>query len=294
MIVLFIVLTFLFIIIRLRGNPIQFIIPIEMTRPEEVARLTELLGFNDPLWMQYLRFMVNAIRGDFGYSYAFHADAFRLVSSRLFASLQLAISAITLAVAVAVPLGILAALQRNRPADILITSLATVGRSMPDFWFGILLILFFAVFLGWLPVSGRSSLLSMIMPTLALAAGPSTTISRLVRSTLLDVLSLDYIRTARAKGLDERTVIFRHALRNALIPVVTVIGMQIPWLFGGAVIIERVFAWPGIGQLMVQAINLRDMSVIQSGTFFITLMILLAALTVDLIYPVLNPTVRFK
>jgi peptide/nickel transport system permease protein len=222
-----------------------------------------------------------------------------MVAARLPRTAQLAFAAIVMSIVVSVPLGILAALKRNTMADVLITGLSVWGRSLPNFWLGIMFILLFAVTLGWFPVSGtgefsnRPFIAHLFLPALTLAFGLITTLTRLVRSAMLEVLREDHVRTARAKGQSETVVVLRHVLRNALIPVVTVLGLQIGWLLGGAVIIEDVFAWPGLGRLMLTSIMARDNSVVQAALLVSAIIIMLSNLLVDVTYTFLDPRIRY-
>jgi peptide/nickel transport system permease protein len=287
-----------FLLIRLGGDPVLNLVPDYFTE-EQIAAVRADYGFDRPIVVQYLEFVGRALRGDFGYSYHHRQPAWDMVATRLPRTAQLAAAAILMSVVVSVPLGILAALKRNTWADVLITGFSVWGRSLPNFWLGIMFILLFAVTLGWFPVSGtgefsnRPFLAHLFLPALTLAFGLITTLTRLVRSAMLEVLREDHVRTARAKGQGETVVIFRHVLRNALIPVVTVLGLQIGWLLGGAVIIEDVFAWPGLGRLMLTSIMARDNSVVQAALLVSALIIMVSNLLVDVTYTFLDPRIRY-
>jgi peptide/nickel transport system permease protein len=287
-----------FLLIRLGGDPVLNLVPDYFTE-EEIAAVRADYGFDRPILVQYVEFVGRALTGDFGYSYYHRQPAWDMVATRLPRTAQLAFAAIALSIVVAVPLGILAALKRNTWADVLITGLSVWGRSLPNFWLGIMFILLFAVTLGWFPVSGtgefsnRPFLAHLFLPALTLAFGLITTLTRLVRSAMLEVLREDHVRTARAKGQGEALVIVRHVLRNALIPVVTVLGLQIGWLLGGAVIIEDVFAWPGLGRLMLTSIMARDNSVVQAALLVSALIIMVSNLLVDIVYTFLDPRIRY-
>jgi peptide/nickel transport system permease protein len=287
-----------FLLIRLGGDPVLNLVPDYFTE-EQIAAVRADYGFDRPIVVQYLEFVGRALRGDFGYSYHHRQPAWDMVATRLPRTAQLAAAAILMSVVVSLPLGILAALKRNTWADVLITGFSVWGRSLPNFWLGIMFILLFAVTLGWFPVSGtgefsnRPFLAHLFLPALTLAFGLITTLTRLVRSAMLEVLREDHVRTARAKGQGETVVIFRHVLRNALIPVVTVLGLQIGWLLGGAVIIEDVFAWPGIGRLMLTSIMARDNSVVQAALLVSALIIMVSNLLVDVTYTFLDPRIRY-
>ncbi len=264
-----------FFFIHLSGDPVMLMLPGDASM-EEVEQLRQKLGFNDPLYVQYGRFIKKAVQGDFGESLYYHVPALDLILERLPASLELSLAAMVLALVVSGSmLG------------------ALFGLSMPHFWLGIMFIMIFSVKLGWLPTSGRGTFAQLIMPALALAMSLMAMFARLTRSVMLEVLSLDYIRTARAKGLREFYVIGKHALKNALIPLVTVAGMQFGLLIGGTVIIETVFAWPGVGRLVVQAIFNRDYPLVQSIVFILALIFVAANLLVDLLYIYLDPRISY-
>ena len=252
-----------FFFIHLSGDPVMLMLPGDAS-DQEIMELRQRLGFNDPIPVQYLRFAGNALKGNFGESLYYHVPVIELVTERLPASLELALAAMLIALVVAIPIGILSAVKRGSLTDMTSMLGALFGLSMPHFWLGIMLMLLFSVKLGWLPTSGRGGIEHLIMPSLALGMSLMAMFARLTRSVMLEVLSLDYIRTARAKGLREQIVIYKHALKNALIPLVTVAGMQFGFLLGGTVIIETVFAWPGLGRLVVQAIFNRDYPLVQA------------------------------
>ncbi len=281
-----------FFFIHLSGDPVMLMLPGDASM-QEVEQLRQKLGFNDPLYVQYWRFVSKAVQGDFGESLYYHVPAMDLIVERLPASLQLSLAAMVMALVVAIPIGIISAVYRGSALDMGSMLVALFGLSMPHFWLGIMFIMIFSVKLGWLPTSGRGTLAQLIMPSLALALGLMAMFARLTRSVMLEVLSLDYIRTARAKGLREFFVIGKHALKNALIPLVTVAGMQFGLLIGGTVIIETVFAWPGVGRLVVQAIFNRDYPLVQSIVFILALIFVAANLLVDLLYIYLDPRISY-
>ena len=297
--VLFGISIIVFLLIRLGGDPVLNLVPDYFTE-EQIAAVRADYGFDRPIVVQYLEFVGRALTGDFGYSFHHRQPAWDMVAARLPRTAQLAFAAIVLSIVVSVPLGILAALKRNTWADVLITGLSVWGRSLPNFWLGIMFILLFAVTLNWFPVSGtgefsnRPFLAHLFLPALTLAFGLITTLTRLVRSAMLEVMNEDYVRTARAKGQSEPLVILRHVLRNALIPVVTVLGLQIGWLLGGAVIIEDVFAWPGLGRLMLTSIMARDNAVVQAALLVSALIIMFSNLLVDVVYTSLDPRIRYS
>ncbi|SHE97603.1 peptide/nickel transport system permease protein [Desulfacinum infernum DSM 9756] len=281
-----------FFFIHLSGDPVMLMLPADASH-QEIEELRERLGFNDPIPVQYLRFASNAVRGDFGESLYYHVSAMELILERLPASLELAVAAMVIALSVAVPIGIVSAVRRNSLLDMGSMLGALLGLSMPHFWLGIMLILLFSVKLGWLPTSGRGSWAHLVMPSLALGMGLMAMFARLTRSVMLEVLGQDYVRTARAKGLKERLVIGKHALKNALIPLVTVAGMQFGFLIGGTVIIETVFAWPGVGRLVVQAIFNRDYPLVQACVLVLAVIFVVVNLLVDLLYVHLDPQISY-
>jgi peptide/nickel transport system permease protein len=259
---------------------------------EEQAILRHNLGLDRPLMVQYLDYVSHAARGDFGRSLFSHQKVTHQILTQLPATLQLAAASLVISVIIGFALGITAAVRHNSFADRLTMLLSLVGVSMPGFWLGIMLILLFSLKLEWLPAFGTGSFKHLILPALALSFGSIAVMSRLVRASMLEVLRQDYVVTARAKGLSPRLVIGRHALRNALIPVVTFIGIQFGGLLGGAVITETVFARQGIGQLAVSAIQKRDMPLIEGTVIFVGMVTVLANLIVDLLYAVLDPRIR--
>lgn len=297
--VLFGVTLIVFLMIRLKGDPVQQLVP-DWYSEAQVAEVRAAYGFDRPIYLQYFDFISRAVRGDFGVSFRNRVPAWELVSEALPWTARLALTAFVFAVVVALPLGILSALNRNTPIDLVITGLSVWGRSLPNFWLGIMFILLFAVVLRWFPVSGTGFISGqplwkhLFLPALTLSMGLVTTLTRLIRSSMLEVLREEHVTTAYAKGLRRFTVIGRHVLRNALIPVVTVLGLQLAWLLGGAVIIEQVFAWPGMGRLMLQAIYARDNAVVQAALLVSSLIIVFSNLLVDLLYSVLDPRIRYS
>jgi ABC-type dipeptide/oligopeptide/nickel transport system permease component len=281
-----------FFFIHLSGDPVMLMLPADASRAE-IESLREHLGFNDPLPLQYWRFASNAVRGDLGTSLYHRVPAIDLILQRLPASLELAGAAMLFALVVSIPLGIVSAVKRGSLWDVSSMLGALFGLSMPHFWLGIMMILLFSVHLGWLPTSGRGTLAHLIMPSLALGLSLMAMFARLTRSVMLEVLNQDYVRTARAKGLRERWVIGKHALKNALIPLVTVAGMQFGFLIGGTVIIETVFAWPGVGRLVVQAIFSRDYPLVQAAVLVLAVLFVLINLITDLVYLYLDPQISY-
>ncbi len=281
-----------FFFIHLSGDPVMLMLPGDAT-DQEIEQLREQLGFNAPLHVQYLRFAAKAVRGDFGDSLYYNVPVIELIAERLPASLELALAAMVFALAFAVPIGIVSAVKRGSCIDMGSMLGALLGLSMPHFWLGIMLMLLFSVYLGWLPTSGRGTWLHLIMPAVSLGLSLMAMFARLTRSVMLEVLGLDYIRTARAKGLKEQLVIGKHALKNALIPLVTVAGMQFGFLIGGTVIIETVFAWPGLGRLVVQAIFGRDYPLVQGIVFVFSIIFVGMNLLVDIVYVYLDPQISY-
>ena len=282
-----------FFFIRLSGDPVMLMLPADASRAA-IEELRQTMGFNDPLYVQYGRFAAGVLTGDLGNSLYYHRPVLQLVLERLPASLELATAALVLALVVAVPIGIISAVWRGSIIDFLSMLGALFGLSMPHFWLGIMMILLFSVTLGWLPTSGRGGIEHLIMPALALGVSLLAMFARLTRSLMLEVLSLDYVRTARAKGLSEWMVVGKHALRNALVPLVTVAGLEFGFLLGGVVVIETVFAWPGLGRLVVQAIFNRDFPVVQAAVLVLACIFVLVNLIVDLLYGWLDPQIRFR
>ncbi len=266
------------------------------------AEMRRLFGLDQPIWAQFLSWFGALLRGDFGISLRTDRPVFTDLLLRFPVTLELSALALLFAVLVGLPLGILAALRRGKAADLISSSFVLVGLAAPEFWLAILLILLFSLKLGWFPPNGYVSaaeslggnLRSLFLPALALSFGLAAATTRIVRASLLDVLSQDYIRTARAKGLSGGTVVVRHALRNALIPVITVIGLQVGNLLGGAVIIEQLFGLPGIGRFALEGINLRDYPVVQGAVLWIAVSYVLVNVVVDVLYGVIDSRVRYS
>lgn len=282
-----------FVLLRLSGDPVRLLLP-EDAPTEQIELLRQSLGLNRPLLVQYVQYLGQLLTGNFGESIRYtNQSVLQIVLERLPATLELAVAALAVAIAISLPVGILAAVKRNSLADRVASSLAVVGRAMPSFWIGLLLIMVFAARLGWFPVSGRDGWRSLILPALTLGISLAALLMRLLRSSMLDVLGQDYVRTSRAKGLTEGRVVTRHALRNALMSYLTVLGLELAGLLGGAVVTEQVFAWPGIGLLAVQAINSRDMGVVQAVVLLASLIVMLTNLLVDVGYALIDPRIRY-
>ena len=306
----------------LPGDPILAMAGEHGVTPERYEILKEAFGYNLPIWQQYLNYLGSVLTGDFGVSLGTKRPVLNEFMTLFPATVELALCAIILATVVGVPAGVLAAVKRGSWLDQGTMGVALTGYSMPIFWWGLLLIMFFSAYLGWTPVSGRialnfflrpitgfmtidsllygnwpafvSALRHLILPTVVLATIPLAVIARQTRSAMLEVLGEDYVRTARAKGLSPRRVVNVHALRNALIPVVTTIGLQVGALMAGAILTETIFSWPGIGKWMIESILKRDYPVVQSGLLLIALIIMAVNLIVDVLYAVINPRIRVR
>ncbi|MGH7277716.1 MAG: nickel ABC transporter permease [Candidatus Rokuibacteriota bacterium] len=282
-----------FFILHLTGDPAAVLLPPEASA-EDLERFREAMGFNDPFFVQYGRFLGGALQGDFGMSIRHDESAFTLVLERMPATFELAGAALLLALCLAIPAGILSAVRRNSALDYFSTVIALLGQSMPTFWLGIMLILLFSVQWNLLPSSGRGGWEHLILPAVTLGLFTTARIARLTRSGMLEVLNQDYIRTARAKGVSGPPVVWKHALKNAAIPIVTIVGIELGTLLGGSVITETIFAWPGVGRLSVQAIANRDYPVVQASVFLLSTTFVLVNLFVDVIYTYLDPRIRLR
>jgi len=281
-----------FILVHLSGDPVLLMLPLDASQ-QQIDEFRRRMGFDRPLLVQYLRFLSGAVQGDFGVSLRFDQPALRLVVERLPATAGLALVSLVLAAGFGIPAGVVAAVGRGHGWDVIIRTLALVGQAVPIFWLGIMLILLFGERLHLLPTSGTGTWRHILLPAVSLAAYSAASISRLQRSAMLDVLGREYVTTARAKGLSALTVIIRHALRNALIPVVTIIGLQMGTLLGGAIITETIFAWPGVGRLSLQAIQSRDYVLVQASVFIVATTFVLINLVVDILYAALDPRIAY-
>ncbi|MDR6290814.1 MULTISPECIES: ABC transporter permease [Inquilinus] len=260
-----------------------------------VAQIEEFrvkMGFDRPWYVQYFSFVGNAVQGDFGYSFIRHQPAYEVITDKLPATIRLASFAFVLSLLVSIPLGVMSAIWVRRPIDHIATVLALIGQSIPSFWLGILLILLFGVHLKWLPISGSGTWQHLIMPGVSLAAFPIARNMRLTRSSMLDFMRRDFVRTARAKGISETRVVYAHVLRNSLLPIVTAIGLELGFLLGGSVIIETIFGWPGVGREIVSAIGSKDFYVVQAGVVMLALIFAAVNLLVDLAYSWIDPRIR--
>lgn len=281
-----------FLVIRLSGDPAYLLLPPNATEADR-ARLARDLGLDRPLLVQYAVFAQRALGGDFGRSLRYGQAALPLVLERLPATLELSLAALLVSLLISVPAGITSALRRDTVWDNLTMLVALFGQSMPVFWLGILLILVFSVRFELFPTSGRGGLEHLVLPALTLGLYSTARVTRLIRAGMLDVMGQEYIRTAWAKGLPGRWVVLKHALRNTLIPVVTIVGLELGTLLGGAVITETIFAWPGVGRLAVSAIFQRDYPLVQAAVLSTALVFVVCNLLVDIVYSWLDPRIRF-
>ena len=310
-----------FIILHLTGDPAALLMPMDAT-PEQVAQFRKEMGFTDPVIVQYWRFFKGTLHGDFGQSFRHSQPALDLVLERMPATVQLTFAALILALVIAVPVGIISAIKRNSILDHIGMTGALLGQSTPVFWLGIMLMMIFGVFLGWLPIGGRIDLLipyqsitgfmvidsiitlngaalisvleHLILPAIALGTIPMAIIARTTRSSMLEVLRQDFIRTERAKGLSERKVIYKHAIRNAMVPVVTVIGLNFGLLLSGAILTETVFSWPGVGRLVVDAVYARDYPLVIGCILIFALVFVIVNLITDILYTYIDPRIHYE
>jgi peptide/nickel transport system permease protein len=280
-----------FAILHVLGDPVLLLLP-QNAGQEEFERYRHLLGLDRPLYVQYWKFLSRAVLGDFGKSWYADTPAFKLVLERMPPTIYLTVAGLVVALVIALPLGILAALRRNSWLDSLCTVVAVAGQATPIFWLGIMLIIVFAVRLKALPASGYGTWQNFLMPAFCLGAALAPITMRLVRSGVIDVMNLEFIKTARAKGLAEPVVVVKHAFRNACIPVITVLGLQFGQLLGGAIITETVFAWPGVATLTVESIRNQDFPVVQCAVILLALLIVGVNLIVDLIVGFIDPRIR--
>ncbi len=282
-----------FAVLHFAGDPAKVLLPPEASR-EAVDELRRSLGLDDPFLVQYGRFLTRAIRGDFGDSFVIRDKAILIFLERMPATLELAVSGLLLALLIAIPLGILAAYRPRTWLDHVASAASVIGQAVPTFWLGIMLILVFAVSYRIVPVSGRDGLRSFILPSVCLAAYLAPVMMRIVRSGMLEILTQDYIRTARAKGITEHTILWKHAFKNVTIPLVTMIGLQFGRLLGGTVVIEMVFAWPGVGWLSVRAVRILDYPVLQASVVVLGAGIALVNLITDVVIGYLDPRIRYR
>ncbi len=290
---LLLVVLFVFVVLRVSGDPVAIYLGIDAT-PEQEALLRAELGLDDPLPLQFLHFLGDLLRGNFGNSLQFRAPAMEVVAGRLGATLELVAYGLTIAVVGGILGGLACAVWADRLPDLVLTGIAVAGQSMPSFWLGILLIQLFALDLGWLPTSGRGEWEQAVLPTVTLATFILPNFVLVTRTAVLETMREQFVTTARARGVGGARALFRHVLPNALNPVISLLGMQIGRLMGGAVVTETVFAWPGVGRLMVSAIFQRDVPVVIAAVFIVAVTIILASLLVDLVQAAIDPRIRLR
>jgi len=290
--VLLIITFIVFALVYLAGDPVALMLPDSATT-EEINNLRATLGLDQPFFVQYWIFLKHILVGNFGISFRYHTDALSIVLDRLPSSVFLGVLAMAFSLVIAIPLGIWSATRQHTLIDFFITSASVAGKAMPNFWVGLMLILLFSVLLPIFPVSGSGSFMHMILPALTLGGSTAAEIARLVRASMIEALSQDYIRTARSKGLSTFTIVYRHAFKNCLNPVITMTTLQLPFLIGGSLITESVFAYPGLGQLLVQAVNARDMAIVQAGIFVIAILVILMNMLGDILYRVVDKRIKY-
>lgn len=290
--VIFLALTAVFFLIRLSGDPVTLFLPPDAPK-EQLEEFRQSMGFDRPLYVQYFEFTRNALQGDFGESFKTRESALGMVLDRVPATFQLAFSALGVSLLIAIPVGIGSAYKRNSIYDRIGVAFTVIGQAVPNFWLGLLLIYFFAAMLNWLPSGGGGSVMHMILPTITLAFYSVARFARFTRSTMLDILQKDYIRTAKASGAPVKRILMRYALKNTLIPIITLVALDLGVLLGGAVITETVFAWPGIGMLLYDALLSRDFPVVLAGVFFIAFIYSVLNFIADILYAYVNPQIRY-
>ncbi|MCL0104854.1 ABC transporter permease [Dehalococcoidia bacterium] len=274
------------------GDPAKIMLGVRAT-PETVAALREKLGLDEPLHIQYITWLSRVIRGDFGRSIQYREEVSELFLGRALASAKLLGAAILISILLGISTGIISAVKQYSIWDHISRIMALFWVSMASFWFGLMLILIFGLYLGWFPTFGYGGIRHVVLPALTLGLIQTALISRLTRSSMLEVINQDYITTARAKGLAERVIIYKHALKNALIPIITIIALRIPWIFSGAMVTETVFAWPGMGNLLVLSVLNRDFPVVQGATLIIAMLVVFSNLLADVLYAIVNPRVTY-
>jgi len=285
------VITIVFVLMHVSGDPAMLLVSQDATQ-QDIDRIRQAYGLDQPLSIQYARFVARVARGDLGYSYRQGLPVGELIVERLRATFELALAGLAVAVLLGVPLGLIAAARHGSAVDTAAMTAALLGTSVPSFWLGLLLIIIFGVQLGWLPVSGYGTLQHLVMPAFVLGGFYAAQISRLTRTSLLEVLAQDFVRTARAKGLSGRAVLLKHVLRNSALPVLTVLGLDFGRMLGGAVVVETIFAWPGMGRLAVQAVLGRDFPVVQGAAIMGAAVFLAVNLMIDLLYGWVDPRLR--
>ena len=275
------------------GDPVYSVAGADATE-EQLEALREEMGLNGSLVERYFRYIGNLLKGDLGISYVSKQDVMKIYLQRLPNTLKLASMTMIFATLIALPLGIIAAVNQNSWIDTMSMVLALIGLSMPNFWLGLLLIILFALKLGWFPSGGNVGFKSIILPAFTVGAGLAALLTRTTRSSMLDVIRQDYLRTARAKGVPEKTIIRKHALRNALIPIITIFGVQFSNVLGGSVLAETVFAWPGVGRLVVDAIDQRDIPTVTGALVMTTMLVTIVNLLIDIVYAFVVPRIKAK
>ncbi|CCC58085.1 MULTISPECIES: ABC transporter permease [Caloramator] len=302
---LFIISLITFFIINLApGDPIYMFINPETANPVDVEVIRKSLGLDKPIYIRYILWLKNVIQGDFGKSFQHGRPVLEMILERLPNTITLAIVSTIISFLVSIPVGVYSAIKRNSILDYMFSTFAFIGISIPSFWFGLMLILLFSLKLGWLPSGGMRAnfeefdlidrLRHIILPALVLGMASMASQMRQMRSAMLEVIRQDYIRTARSKGLSERVVIFKHALRNALLPIITIIGFIIPWLVSGAVVTETIFSWPGIGRLYIHATFMRDYPVIMGVTIISSVMVVVGSMVADILYALVDPRIKYN
>jgi ABC-type dipeptide/oligopeptide/nickel transport system permease component len=291
---LWLILTMVFLLAHIvPGDPVQQMLG-EGARAEDLQQLRHALGLDLPIGVQYGRYLAGVLHGNLGESFRFQQPVLRVVASHYPATLELAIVALFVCAMIGIPAGLLAAQRRGRATDHAIGVFTLFGLSVPNFALGPVLILVFSVILGWLPVSGRGGISHLLLPAITLGAALAAILTRMVRTSVIEELSSDYVRTARAKGLSKSAVLFRHAFRNALIPILTILGLQFGTLLAGTIVTESIFSWPGVGRLAVQAIQARDYPLLQGCILLIAVSYVLVNLLTDMIYALVDPRVRLE
>jgi ABC-type dipeptide/oligopeptide/nickel transport system permease component len=291
---LWLILTMVFLLVHVvPGDPVAQMLG-EGARAEDLTQLRHALGLDLPLPVQYGRYLAGVLHGNLGESFRFQQPVLKVVTEHYPATLELAVVALLICALIGIPAGVLAAHKRGERTDHAVGVLTLFGLSVPNFALGPVLILFFSVVLGWLPVSGRGGILHLILPAFTLGAALAAILTRMVRTSVIEELSADYVRTARAKGVSESGVLFRHALRNALIPILTILGLQFGTLLAGTIVTESIFSWPGIGRLAVQAIGARDYPLLQGCILLIAVSYVFVNLLTDFVYALVDPRVRFE
>ena len=291
-VVVFLVVTIVFFVSRSVGDPTSTMLPLEATI-EDRELLLQSLGLDKPIYVQYGMFLLDLVQGDFGTSWRGGGQStIDVIASKALNTVKLGAAGLVFALLLALPLGILAALRRGSLYDWLARLVAVIGQATPSFWLGLMMIFLFAVKLGWLPTGGSTGFRSIIMPAIALGVFEMAALMRLTRSGMIEVMDTDFVRTARAKGLSDRVVIVRHAMRNALLPVVTLLGLSLGRLIGGSVIVEIVFAWPGVGRLIIDSITRIDYPMVQASIIVLAMSISVANLLVDVSYRFIDPRIK--